>query len=262
MTATPQAIPPTSKAALREEIARLRAQLDQYVGHEPTIREEMQHLASENETLRKAIAFLMIENIGKTSIDLWNDDLDHWNGSLDFAPSPDRENATRFTFTPSTRRARDGDSAADAAAANISIRDLLAAHIAAALTSSTRNRWKAGRDLAKGLDAIGANVDRLIDQHITATGGAPKEAWEGPAVLADDPWTPTPDMTGDVPEVVRSILASCLTDMLLNPGIDDARQWGRNIAHALRSGGADITPDIRTRILAATIDAPPADMPF
>ena len=223
--------------------------------------EEMQHLSSENETLRKAVTFLMIESIGKTSIDLWNDDLDHWNGSLDFESSPDRENTTRFTFIPSGR-AKDGVSAADAAATNTTLRDLLAAHIAAALTSGTRNRWTAGRDLAQGLDAAGANVDRLIDRHITAAGHNPKTAWEGPTASADDPWTPIPDVTGDVPEVVRSILAGCLTDMLLNPGIDDVRQWARSIAHALSGAGADITPDIRTRILAATLDAPSADVPF
>lgn len=261
MNATPQALPPTTKAALREELARLRAQLDEYVGHEPTIREEMQHLASENETLRKAVTFLMIESVGKTSIDLWNDDLDHWDGRLDSEPSPDRENATRFTFTP-TRRARDGVSAAEATVAVINMRELLAAHIAAALTSSSRSRWKAGRDLAKALDATGANVDREVDQRITAGGHSPKDAWEGPGSVANDPWAPLPDVTDDVPEVVRSILATCVADMLLNPGEGDVRQWGRNLAYALRSGGADITPDIRERILTATIDAPPADVPF
>jgi hypothetical protein len=261
VNATPQALPPTSKAALREELARVRAELDQYIGHEPTIREEMQHLSSENTTLRKAVTFLMIESIGKTSIDLWNDDLDHWDGSLDFEPSPDRENATRFTFTP-TRRARDGVSAAEATVAVIDMRELLAAHIAAALTSSNRSRWKAGRDLAKALDATGANVDREIDQHLNAASHNPKEAWAAPGSSAVDPWMPLPDVTDDVPEVVRSILAAYVADMLLNPGQDDVRQWGRNLAHALRSGGADITPDIRERILTATIDAPPADVPF
>lgn len=256
MNTTQQALPPTSKAALREEIKRLRAQLDEYVGHEPTIREEMQHLSSENDTLRKAVVFLMIETAGKTSVDLWNDDLDHWAGSLDFEPSPDRKNATRFTFTPSAGRTRDGVTAAAATATVTTMRELLAAHIAAALTSSNRSRWKAGRDLAQGLDAVGANVDRLVEPHV------PKEAWSGPAVPPDDPWTPTPDVTDDVPEVVRRVIAGRLADMLLAPNADELHQWARNLAYGLKSEGADLTGDIKDRIHALTLGADPAEPPF
>lgn len=45
-------LPPTSMDALRDEVARLRAALELYVGHEPTVREEMAYVQSENDRLR------------------------------------------------------------------------------------------------------------------------------------------------------------------------------------------------------------------
>lgn len=98
MSPEPQALTPTTMEALREELDRVRGQLAEYVGYEPTIREEMQHLSDENETLRKAVAFFMIEATNKTTVDAWNDDLDYRTGRLEIEPSPDRADSTRFTF--------------------------------------------------------------------------------------------------------------------------------------------------------------------
>jgi uncharacterized protein (DUF3084 family) len=50
------ALPPTSLDAARDEIARLRGELEKYVGHEPTVREEMAYIRSENDRLEAELA--------------------------------------------------------------------------------------------------------------------------------------------------------------------------------------------------------------
>ena len=52
MTATRAALPPTTLDALRDEVARLNAHIAQYTVHEPTVREEMAYIKSENDRLR------------------------------------------------------------------------------------------------------------------------------------------------------------------------------------------------------------------
>lgn len=49
------ALPPTSLDAARDEITRLRAELENYVGHEPTVREEMAYIRSQNDELDAAV---------------------------------------------------------------------------------------------------------------------------------------------------------------------------------------------------------------
>lgn len=71
MTASPQALTPTTKKALRAENARLR----------------------------KIAAFLLVEFAEKPSVDLWDDDLDGMAGRLDVEPSPTRRETTRVTYT-------------------------------------------------------------------------------------------------------------------------------------------------------------------
>ncbi|BBB01023.1 hypothetical protein RVR_8255 [Actinacidiphila reveromycinica] len=95
----PQALPPTDIESLRNELDRTRNELAKYVGHEPTVAEEMQYLSEENERLRKIAAFLLLEYAEKSTVDLWDDDLDTMTGPLDIEPSPDRKETTRVTYT-------------------------------------------------------------------------------------------------------------------------------------------------------------------
>jgi hypothetical protein len=99
MTTEPQALTPTTMEALREELARVRAELAEYVGHEPTVAEEMQHLSDDNMQLRKAVALLMTEYAEKTTVDLWDDDLNSMTGRLEMEPSPGYTDRTRITYT-------------------------------------------------------------------------------------------------------------------------------------------------------------------
>jgi hypothetical protein len=90
--------------ALREELARVRGQLAEYVGHEPTVTEEMRYLSEENTRLRQVAAYLLVEYAEKNTVDLWDDDLDTMNGPFDMEPSPDRQNSTRITYTRGVAR--------------------------------------------------------------------------------------------------------------------------------------------------------------
>jgi hypothetical protein len=85
--------------ALREELERTRAHLAEYVGHEPTIREEMHHLSDENSRLRQIAAYLLLEYAEKSTVDLWDDDIDGYTDHLDIEPSPDQRDSTRLTYT-------------------------------------------------------------------------------------------------------------------------------------------------------------------
>jgi len=49
------ALPPTEVDNLREELARVRAQLAQYVNYEPTIADEMTHLSEQSDLLEKVV---------------------------------------------------------------------------------------------------------------------------------------------------------------------------------------------------------------
>lgn len=111
MSTEPQALPPTTIDSLREELARVQAQLDQYVGYEPTIREEMNHLSEENDLLHKAVAFLVYDALDRPSISILDADIDYMVGRLDIEPDPDRADATRFTYSlpgPGQRAQRKG----------------------------------------------------------------------------------------------------------------------------------------------------------
>lgn len=49
----PLALPATTVDALRDEVTRLTTELEKYVGHEPTIAEEMAHLRAELDRLEQ-----------------------------------------------------------------------------------------------------------------------------------------------------------------------------------------------------------------
>lgn len=99
MSTEPQALTPTTMDALREELDRVRKQLAEYVGHEPTIAEEMKHLGDENDRLRQIIAFLVYDALDRPSISIQVDDIEYMTGRLDIEPDPDRIDATRITYT-------------------------------------------------------------------------------------------------------------------------------------------------------------------
>jgi hypothetical protein len=141
-------------------------------------------------------------------------------------------------------------------------RNLVAAHIADGLASREKDRWKAAIDLTKALDEAHCNVDDLVDARLTADGWDPRSAYKAPAsaVRRDDPWAATPDITADIPEPVRRVLAEYLAAALLSKG--DAQGVGQTITFALKHVGADLTPDIEKRITELTLGPDPSDPPF
>ncbi|MER5461618.1 hypothetical protein ABT010_13210 [Streptomyces sp. NPDC002668] len=149
------------------------------------------------------------------------------------------------------------------------LRELVSAHIAKALASRERDRWKAGLDLTKALDEADCNMDGFIDNRLSDDGWDPRSAWKAPASAvpgtgapARDPWTPAPDITAEIPEPVRRVLAEHLADMLLTRDDDAITIRARNLAFALKNEGADLTEAIRTRISDTTLGRDPSEPPF
>lgn len=142
------------------------------------------------------------------------------------------------------------------------VRELVSTHIAKALASREPNRWKAGRELAQALDMADCNMDEVIDARLSDDGWDPRSAWKAPAsaVRRGDPWAATPDITAEVPEPIRRVLAEYLAAALLSKG--DAQGVAQTIAFALKAAGADLTGDIEKRIRDLTLGPDPADPPF
>lgn len=144
------------------------------------------------------------------------------------------------------------------------VRKLVSTHIAKALASREPNRWKAGLELAKALDMADCNMDDAIDARLADDGWDPRSAYKTPASLvpSDDPWSAKPDITSDIPEPVRRVIAGHLAEMLLGNQSEDVHQWARGVAFELKRVGADITPDIEKRIRDLTLGRDPSDPPF
>jgi hypothetical protein len=144
------------------------------------------------------------------------------------------------------------------------MRDLVSQHIAKALASREADRWKAALDLTKALDEAECNMDDLVDARLSDDGWDPRSAYKAPASLvpADDPWAATPDITSEIPEPVRRVIAGHLAEMLLGNQSEDVHQWARGVAFELKRVGADITPDIEKRIRELTLGRDPSDPPF
>lgn len=139
---------------------------------------------------------------------------------------------------------------------------LVAVHIAKGLASREKDRWKAAIELSKALDEAHCNVDDLVDARLADDGWDPRSAYKAPAsaVRSGDPWAATPDITADVPEPVRRVLAEYLAAALLSKG--DAQGVAQTITFALKHAGADLTGDIEKRITELTLGRDPSDPPF
>lgn len=157
-------------------------------------------------------------------------------------------------------------------------RALVSTHIAQALASRETDRWKAAIDLTKALDEAHCNMDDLVDGWLGDNGWDPRSAYKAPAGSGGwigyatnragaaperDPWTPTPDVTSQIPEPVRRVITERLADMLLSRQDDG---WGaeqaRRFTFALKNEGADLTGDIEKRITELTLGPDPSDPPF
>lgn len=144
------------------------------------------------------------------------------------------------------------------------VRKLVSTHIAKALASREPNRWKAGLELAKALDMADCNMDDAIDARLSDDGWDPRSAYKTPASLvpSDDPWSAKPDITADIPEPVRRVIAGHLAEMLLDPAAGEVHKWARGIAYELKNLGADLTEAIKARITDMTLGRDPSEPPF
>ncbi|MGW5291553.1 hypothetical protein [Streptomyces bacillaris] len=77
-----------------------------------------------------------------------------------------------------------------------------------------------------------------------------------------DPWAPVADVTAQIPEPVRRVLAGHLAEMLLDPKADDVQKWARGITFELKREGFDLGNAIKKRITDLTLGADPSDPPF
>jgi phage protein D len=152
-------------------------------------------------------------------------------------------------------------------------REAVATHIAKALASREPDRWKAGLDLTKALDEADCNLDDLVDARLSDDGWDPRSAYKAPAGSGGwigyaaakaaperDPWAEAPDVTAEIPEPVRRVLADYLAAALLSKG--DAQGVAQTITFALKAAGADLTGDIEKRITELTLGRDPSDPPF
>lgn len=157
------------------------------------------------------------------------------------------------------------------------MRSLVAAHIADGLASREKDRWKAAIDLNTSLDEAYCNVENLVDARLSDDGWDPRAAYKAPdsvggwgsapapsgsAAPARDPWSPAPDITDQVPEPVRRVIAGHLAEALVDSRDSDIQKWARSLAFELKREGADLTGDIEKRIRDLTLGADPSDPPF
>lgn len=142
------------------------------------------------------------------------------------------------------------------------IRGAVARHIANGLVSTIHIRAKAARDLATELDANGANVDNLVEQHLINDGYSATEATTARAATDPDPWAPKPSITEYIPEPVHHVLADRLAHMLLSPAMSALQVQARELTFALKAEGFDLSEPIKRRITDLTLGPDPSDCPF
>lgn len=143
-------------------------------------------------------------------------------------------------------------------------RSLVSVHIAEGLASREKGRWKAAIGLSKALDEAHCNIDDLVDARLADDGWDPRSAYKAPASLVptDNPWAVRPDITADIPEPVRRVIAGHLAEMLLDGDSESAQKWARGIAYELKNIGADLTDAIKQQITDMTLGGDPTDPPF
>ncbi|MFJ3141653.1 hypothetical protein ACIPJM_04280 [Streptomyces halstedii] len=142
------------------------------------------------------------------------------------------------------------------------IRGAVARHIANGLVSTIHIRAKAARDLATELEANGANVDELVEQHLINDGYSTTEATTVRAAATPDPWAPKPSITEYIPAPVRHVLADRLAHMLLSPTGSVLQVQARELTFALKAEGFDLSEPIKQHITDLTLGPDPADVPF
>lgn len=144
------------------------------------------------------------------------------------------------------------------------MRELVSTHIAKGLASREGDRWKAAINLSKALDDVGCGMDDLVDGWLEENGWDPRSAYKalGSLVPSDDSWAVTPDITAEVPEPVRRVIAGHLAEALLGGQSEDVRQWARGVTFELKRVGADLTGDIEKRISELTLGRDPSEPPF
>ncbi|MEU1433978.1 hypothetical protein ABZ438_07755 [Streptomyces sp. NPDC005786] len=142
------------------------------------------------------------------------------------------------------------------------IRGAVARHIANGLVSTIHIRARAARDLATELDANGANVDNLVEQHLINDGYSTTEARTARAAESPDPWAPKPSITEYIPEPVRHVLADRLAHMLLDPAGGALQVQARELTFALKAEGFDLSEPIKQHITDLTLGPDLADVPF
>lgn len=145
-----------------------------------------------------------------------------------------------------------------------STRDLVSRHIASALPSCNYARARAARDLAHNLDLVGANLDNLVEQHLANDGYNPKRPWSAlsDAAAAEGPWAPKQNITANIPEPVRLVLADRLAHMLLGPAGGALQAEARELTFALKAEGFDLSEPIKQHITDLTLGPDPTDVPF
>jgi hypothetical protein len=79
---------------------------------------------------------------------------------------------------------------------------------------------------------------------------------------AFDPWGPQPDISANVPEPVRHILADRLAHMLLGPRNGALQVAARELTFALKAEGFNLSDAIRQNITDLTLGPDPVDVPF
>ena len=142
------------------------------------------------------------------------------------------------------------------------IRIAVARHIANGLVSSIHIRARAARDLATELDANGANVDDLVEQHLLKDGYSPAEPRTVRGAEEPDPWAPKPSITEYIPKPVQDVLADRLAHMLLGPKDSNLQLQARELTFALKAEGFDLSEPIKQHITDSTLGPDPADVPF
>jgi len=147
------------------------------------------------------------------------------------------------------------------------MRNLVAEHIAKALASRKHDRWHAAYDLAKALDEANYNIDGAVDRSLAEEGWDPRSAWKdlascGASCGTRDPWGLAADVTADIPEPVRHVLADRLAQMLLGPRDGALQVAARELTFALKAEGFDLSDAIKRHITDLTLGPDPADVPF